>query len=798
MNANGSDFLLLAGPTDFRTEESDVFHWDKRTAVLRMAEHDQPRIAQVPREGAHAVWRAAMPLCEDRFGQLGLLNGDRTALHYALRWPIDDTDPVRVTAETRSGVDTEATIFDPVTVPEGAQFTDLHLGQTHRAALTYSDGDGQHGVTVVDLARRWQDRVALPSAAVRVWVDPMERLWAAGDGHLWLIEGGPLPQPYRPKPDRFEPVDIEPDPLRLLWQRPLVPGWRLLAIAADAGYLYLLIWQEAAGDPGHRQVILRRQLVEEAEAPLDFFELPTTTPFAIDLRPVAPDQLALMIPAEPADVAFRQCDLPIVNLEIASDGTRLVRSVPRRYPQPSQETARFVAAADGTVKIRTTDGVRGLWSLPQVRYPATAEAVLTPPLDSGTPGTSWHMVCLDACIPVGTTLSLDARAFDGETPEGRWHGQPSPVWSPLASELPFHGGHFAPKAGREGLFQILLQRDDGPVRQMNGRRLQLRLRLSGDGRHSPALAAMRVYLPRASWQESYLPAHFRQQAPVQEIAAFANGADLRERVLASFEAMITPIEDRIGLAEAWLSPKAAPERHLSRLAGLIGGELPAHWPVSRKRCWIACLSEIQRSKGTLKGLCLALDVATDGAVARGQIVPVENYRLRRTMATILGLDLDDRDHPLTLGSGQSGNSIIGPSLILSDETARDFVALFAPELADRAGDAEAVEAFFDRYAHRLSVVVHGLARALRASIEATLTEHIPAGVQWTIIETDRPFVLGLSPLLGIDSLLETSPAWRAVVLEDTTLGREGILQSPAALAPEFITSGSDSLTGEAL
>ena len=467
----------------------------------------------------------------------------------------------------------------------------------------------------------------------------------------------------------------------------------------------------------------------------------------------------------------------------------------RRYPQPSQDAPRFVAAADGTVKLRTEDGVRRLWPLPQVRYPASAEAVLAPPLDSGTPGNQWHMISIDGCLPIGTRLSLEARAYDGDLPEGRWHRQPPPAWSPLASELPFHAGRFEPIAEREGLFQILLQRDDGPVRQMKGRRLQLRLRFEGDGRHSPAIAQMRVYLPRASWQESYLPAHFRQQAPVEDIASEANGADLRERLLASFEAVLTPIEDRVALAEAWLSPKAAPDDHLDRLAGLIGASLPEDWPVERKRRWLQVLSEIQRSKGTMKGLCLALDIATDGAVARGLVVPVENYRLRRTMATLLGLDLDDRDHPLTLGSGQSGNSIIGPSLILSDETARDFVALFAPELAGRTGDAEAVEAFFDRYAHRLSVVVHEGARPLIGTIERMLEEQVPAGVQWTIIETDRPFVLGLSPLLGIDTLLETSPAWRAVVLDDTTLGREGILRSPAALAPEFITSVPDNPGG---
>ena len=347
-----------------------------------------------------------------------------------------------------------------------------------------------------------------------------------------------------------------------------------------------------------------------------------------------------------------------------------------------------------------------------------------------------------------------------------------------------------------GLFEILLQRDDGPVRQLKGRRLQLRLRFTGDGRHSPAVAAMRVYLPRASWQESYLPSHFRQHASVEDVAGQANGADLRDRFLASLEGMLTPIEDRIAAAEVWLSPMAAPEDHLDRLAAIVGGTVPGHWPQARRRRWIAVTSELQRTKGTMAGLCLALDILTDGAVTRGHIVPVENYRLRRTMATILGLDVDDRDHPLTLGSGQSGNSIVGPTLILSEDHARDFLALFAPELAESTGDAAAVEAFFDRYSHRLSMVVHGPTRALIDTIEQAMPDHVPAGMQWKLLETDRPFVLGLSPLLGIDTLLEASPAWRAVVLGDTFLGREGILQSPSAFAPDFINPFVDTLTGD--
>ena len=51
----------------------------------------------------------------------------------------------------------------------------------------------------------------------------------------------------------------------------------------------------------------------------------------------------------------------------------------------------------------------------------------------------------------------------------------------------------------------------------------------------------------------------------------------------------------------------------------------------------------------------ALDLATGGAVQGGEIVILEDYRLRRTFATILGADLADERDPLTAGLAVSGN-----------------------------------------------------------------------------------------------------------------------------------------------
>jgi len=791
MDDYGTQYLLLHGAGDFATRTRQPCAWDDQAGVFRLVTEQPPRLSHSKAPHALAAWLKARPLLRDQFGQLGMLSDDNRGLLYSTRWPASDPQPV-LAEDPSASADSQAELaLAPVAAPEGSVFLDLALGGDGRVALGYSNGDGEHGVLLVQLGRRWQRRCTLASMPARVLVDGDDRVWAANDQALSLCVGEPLPQPYEPRPERFEPVSANPHPLRRLWQRPLPDGHGLLAICQDGRSLHLLTWQTSDDAHGYRQFLISRPLDEDRNAALQVRALPRGLPFAVDVAALTADRLVLMLAreTEAEDPYFERRDLPLVEL---LDGRWTLQQ--RRYPQHSQAMARFISGHDGQLRYLTADGPRELHPLAQVHYPARGMAQLQAPLDAGSPDTLWHRVCLDACIPPGCRLELAVHASDTDTPpeppdlddpdSDQWHRQPAPVWSPLPSELPFHQGHFAPQRNRQGLFEILLQRPDGAVRDIRGRYLWLCLQLYGDGRHSPAIHAMRVYYPRFSWQQAYLPDHFHQQQRPDDQPADANGADLRERLLACLEGMHSPIEQRIASAECWLYPHAAPREQLATLAGMLGTTLPPHWPEHRQRRWLASLGTLQHRRGSFAGLCLALDIATDGAVARGQVVPVEDYRLRRTLATILGIDMDDRDHPLTLGTSQSGNSRVGESLILSDEQAREFLALFAPELAESAADRAAVASFFDRYAFQLSVLLHGPAKAQRAAVEAALAEHCPAHVQWRIRETDHPFVLGLSPLLGIDTYLEPEPVWRRVVLDYTRLGRDGLLRNPAALSPE--------------
>src|SRR5262249_10275669 len=130
------------------------------------------------------------------------------------------------------------------------------------------------------------------------------------------------------------------------------------------------------------------------------------------------------------------------------------------------------------------------------------------------------------------------------------------------------------------------------------------------------------------------------------------------------------------------------------------------YSVDQRRELLASAPELFRRRGTLSGLILALDIATNGAVSRGQIVIFEDYRLRRTFATIIGANLADQDDPLLAGLAVSGNSFVGDTLFLGDEHRKEFLALFSADLPKSAQEAAAVDAFFDQFANRVTVLVH--------------------------------------------------------------------------------------------
>ncbi|HVE82521.1 MAG TPA: phage tail protein, partial [Myxococcales bacterium] len=326
-------------------------------------------------------------------------------------------------------------------------------------------------------------------------------------------------------------------------------------------------------------------------------------------------------------------------------------------------------------------------------------------------------------------------------------------------------------------------------RALTGRYLWVRVELFGDGRRTPEIAALRAYASRFSYAENYLPSLYREQlfgADADE-AGPATSADFLERFLGIVEGVLTPIEDRIASAHVVTDARRVPDESLEWLASWVGLSFDPLIPAGRRRAMLAAAPRLARRRGTLGGLQLALDVVTSGLVERGAVVVVEDFRLRRTFATILGADLSDADDPLLPGLTQSGNSYVGDTLFLGDAAQKELLALFGEEVEKSKADEAAVDRFLAKLAHRVTVLVHreaanpeliGLLRKV-AELEA------PAHAVVSVSTATKPLLVGLASLVGGDTFIGPPPELQPVRLNKSVLGLQDVIERPPSLDPRL-------------
>lgn len=275
------------------------------------------------------------------------------------------------------------------------------------------------------------------------------------------------------------------------------------------------------------------------------------------------------------------------------------------------------------------------------------------------------------------------------------------------------------------------------------------------------------------------------QARIAVHAPRATPADFLSRLLANFEGVLTPLEDRIAEAHVLSHPATVPEPQLDWLGSWIGVAFDPLLPTARRRDWLAEAPRLARWHGTRRGLALALDIASGGGVRGGEIVVVEDFRLRRLLATLLGVDLAPGDDPLLPGLHRSGHSVVGDSAILGDRETAELLALFRGEVASAAEKA-AVLAFHARLAHRATVLVHqavepqdlGLIRRI-AQLEA------PAHVEVRVASATWPLLVGIASLVGVDTYLGPPKPPQPARLQATVIGMGDRVLQDASLDPRL-------------
>lgn len=701
-------------------------------------------------------------------------------------------------------------------------------------------------VVLLDLRARWaQVRLSHPDLAPT-------RITSAGEGGVWILDrthrrlarirGKPLPaRGHRVRaPDVFAPDEENPDPPRLVvFDGQFDASEDPIDIAAsDDGRIAVLLWR------GSGEALVRFVSPEGATSAAHLLS-EIERPFSLgwlDANTLAVLVATLHPPAGGGPEAPGGTHVVTYRADLASDD---IARPPLGgvHPLPMHDAGPFVRGVSRPLRYAVEpdpdDGPQPPRKVipVSIMFHATGGALTLDelaPLDSGEAGFVWHRAYLEADLPPSCGVRLLVAASDTfeEPPEdlffehvfGDIDGsstRPRGVWSVQPSELPFHPGLLSCPAvpHRAGLFSVLLQRTGRRVSSVAGRYLWVRLILEGNGQHTPQIAALRVYGSRFSYVQHYLPRIFheslvppRADQPIEE--GGRSEADFLERFLCNFEGILTPLEDRIANAHLLTHPDTVPHSSLDWLGSWIGFVFDPAYPDQHRREALRNAMVLNRWRGTHRGLRMAIDILTGGrivdgemvggAVTDGQVIILEGWRLRRTFATLLGVDLAHEDDPLLVGTTRSGNSRVGDSLILSQEHRHEFLALLRRTLPgdgppddasiedwiswhlEELVDRYAVEPFLDQLAHRLVILVHeDLDGDIVRLIESVAAIEAPVHLQTDVSKATHPFMVGLASLVGVDSYLRPPEPKPAIRVDRSRLGVDGFLSRPAALDPRL-------------
>ena len=633
---------------------------------------------------------------------------------------------------------------------------------------------------------------------------------------LARLDGVPLPA--RPgfayDSDIFRPCEENPRPpaLTILGEAgvPTDTHETLVAVACSAeGRLALLTWI----DGGEARIRLLGERAGAGDPPVDMGRLSSPITLAGAMHPfslawTAADQVAVMMPGVKEAAVYT----------VSPGSTRLL-PVSDLYPLRDGDGGPFQHAVALPPQYSTGTGPLPLNRLAWPAFPLRGQATGARPLDSGAAETVWHRLYLEAAIPPGCRIEVFLAATASGVPPGDdddWQlhlfGErdtapadpilapggnvadttdvPRGAWMSLPSEIPFHPGLLpcARQPGRAGLFTALIQRSDRRVRALRGRYLWVRVFLHGDGRSTPEVAALRAYGSRFSYVDNYLPELYRESLFDEDAdqRGPSTRADFLERFLGNFEGILTNVEDRIASAHLLTDPATVPPESLEWLASWLGFVFDPAVSTDQRRALLAATPDLYRFRGTLRGLGLALDIVTAGAVRRRQIVVLEDFRLRRVFATILGADLENDDDPLLPGLSQSGNSFVGDTLFLGDEHNKEFLALFSADLRVDAPERAAIDELLDALAFRATVLVHQeVSPQDLALVRRIVDRESPGHVAVRIQTASQRFLIGASSLVGVDTFLDRRPGAQPVTVDRTVIGRGDLIYHVPSLDPRL-------------
>ncbi|MFZ4407103.1 MAG: phage tail protein [Paracraurococcus sp.] len=468
--------------------------------------------------------------------------------------------------------------------------------------------------------------------------------------------------------------------------------------------------------------------------------------------------------------------------------------------------------AAGAVFASTAKGARAVYLAEPAL--ATAGVVESFALDSGVFACVWHRVFVDACLPPGTGVELEARTADTLPPRDLWRGPrppadlaaavpADPAWPPLGSlteeeavgwvpvglldrrpayadtpDPPF-GAAIAsedplpPTArGAQDPPPAAMVTLEGVLKAPPGRWLWLRLRLSGTTRRAPQVFALRATAPRPSLLD-LLPAYWRGD-PV--------AAEATDRALALFEGFVTETDARITALRQLLSAHTAPAEALDWLASFLALTFDQRVAEPVRRSLLAEIATLWRQRGTVPGLTRLLSI-----LAQAPVQLIEGFRLRRENAPVIGTaEWGVLGPGLQLGADEGPEAVPAEPWEVALESAQAALLLRRATTRAEGGtpcpeaeppeplDPDPVIAFHRRHAHRFTVVVPACRTAdLAAVLDLAVETNKPAHTLHTLCWLDAGFRLGQGSLVGI-ARIGPRPEFAPAIL-DAPLGAGRIL-----------------------
>lgn len=418
------------------------------------------------------------------------------------------------------------------------------------------------------------------------------------------------------------------------------------------------------------------------------------------------------------------------------------------------------------------------------------DAILeTPALDGRTRNCTWHRLLLDACLPAGAAVRVWTRAHNDLAllPTVPWTPEPALALRRNDGELPFYRPALLQRAAANGQDAAAL--DDAGVWELliqaaHGRYAQVRLELAGNGRVTPMLQTLRIWYPRFSYPEHYLPALYRDVAD-------ADATSFLERLLANPEGFYSEIEGKMRDVPVLFDARSAPGEALDWLAGWYGllvdplwagiqarrvtgaGGLPAGpWPPwrprwDRRRLFIRYARKLYQRRGTLDGIRFALLLLLDPCLE----ILLERFKQAAVNpAHPLHRDLDrlGMTHPTPSTGEQALEDMLYDYVLAQPSQVRiieRFMTRGGRELA--AGDPTAVGAgprAFEEDAHRFSVLTpQGMSAEEERMVGRIINLEKPAHAQFEVRRFWDAFRIG-EIRLGMDTVVGPESRFAPIIV----------------------------------